>query len=215
MKKTYLFFVLALCFTTSLFAGNAMNVRVGFLAPSATDTGFFPGFSYGVNVDNVVEIGLGFDYFYKNFQDKRYVEFDTTKAGNYIDKAQVTSDITTYYIPLMGTIRVSVPLDIVVVPYGGIGFGWGLLWEDIFIASDETPGSEHNRITDVNFYHGYNWTIQLGGKLPLSRNASLYGETFYNGAKMKKDVKRGSTGITWSELDMSGAGLRLGVELKL
>ncbi|MCB5230837.1 MAG: outer membrane beta-barrel protein [Candidatus Cloacimonas sp.] len=215
MKRLPLIFALVLFFTTSLFAANAMNVRVGFLAPSGADTGVFPGLSYGVNVDNVVEVGFGFDYFYKNFQEKRYVEFDTSSAGNNIDHARVNSDITTYYIPVMGTIRVSLPMELDVVPYIGTGLGWGLLWEDIFIAEDLTPNNEHNKIDEVNFYNGINWTLQFGVKYALSQNASIYGETFYNGGKMKKNVRRDSSGITWSELNMSGAGLRIGVELRL
>jgi hypothetical protein len=115
----------------------------------------------------------------------------------------------------MATVRIGVPADLPVIPYGGLGLGWGLLWEKVFIAEDTSVEPPNEKIDEINFYNGFNWTIQLGARYPLSPNASFYGETFYNGGKMKKDIEKGAEGITWDEIDMSGLGLRLGIEVRI
>ncbi len=221
MKKTVLVLCVIIILTPCLFANRGMNVRFGFLTPSATKTGIFPGFSYGFNIDNIIDMGVGFDYFYRNERDYRDIVVTETETGTTVELVDIGSDLTTYYIPLMASIRVGIPVDLPIIPYGGAALGWGLLWEDVFIAGSELENGNdrddvsYDSIDEVNFYNGFNWGLQLGAKYPLSPNASFYGEAFFNGGRMKKNIERGAEGITWDEINMSGAGLRLGIEVSL
>ena len=199
----------------SLFANQSMNVRLGFLAPSGAKTGIFPGLSIGYNIDNIVDMGIGFDYFYSNDREVRTISVSETSGGSTIVTKSVGSDITTYYIPLMVGLRVGVQTDLPVIPYGGVGLGWGFLWEKVYIAADDAEEPPIEQIDETNFYNGFNWTLQLGAKYPLSTNVSLYGEGFYNGGLMKKNIQRDALGITWEEIKMSGFGLRAGLELRI
>lgn len=216
MKKFLLFLFISSLTMSCLFADRGMNIRLGFLSPSATKTGIFPGFSYGFNIDNIIDMGLGFDYYYSSDREVREISVeDTANNGAEVVTKQASSDFTTYYVPLLATVRVGVPIDLPVIPYGGVGLGWGLLWEDVFIAEDTTEDPPNERIDEVNFYNGFNWALQLGAKYLLTPNASFYGEAFYNGGRMKKNIERGAEGITWDEINMSGFGLRIGIEVSI
>ncbi len=215
MKKTLIIMAVMLLLIPTLHANKGLNVRLGFLSPSATKIGIFPGISYGFNIDNIVDMGIGGDFFYRNERQTRTISVSETPGGTEVEQKQVGSDLTTYYVPLMAAVRIGVPVDLPVIPYGGVGLGWGLLWEKVFIAEDTTVEPPNEKIDEVNFYNGFNWSVQLGAKYPLSENASFYGETFYNGGKMKKDIERGAEGITWDEINMSGLGLRLGIEVRI
>jgi outer membrane protein W len=213
MKKFVLVAFCVVLLVPALLANNGLNVRVGFLSPSASKTSFFPGISYGINIDNVVELATGFDYFYNNSKETEKIGQYDSDSGNLIDTIEMGSDITTIYVPIMGTLKVGIPLDAPVIPYAGIGLGWGILWEDVFIAAD--PDGDFDGIDKVSFYHGFNWATQIGVKYPLAPRASVYGEAFYNGGKMKSDIKKDAYSITWDEINMSGMGLRLGIELRM
>jgi hypothetical protein len=215
MKKIIITLIALMFLLPCLFASTGMNVRFGFLAPSATKTGIFPGFSYGFNIDNLIDMGLGADFFYRNERETRTISVAETPGGTEVITKQVGSDLTTYYLPLMASVRIGVPVDLPVIPYAGGSVGWGLLWENVFIAADDTEDPPIVQIDDNNFFSGFNWGLQLGTKYLLSPNAGVYGEFFYNGGKMKKDIEKGIEGITWDEINMSGVGLRLGLEVRL
>jgi len=188
---------------------------LGFLAPSGAKTGIFPGLTFGYNIDNIVDMGIGFDYYYSNDREVRTISVSETPGGSTIVTKSIGSDITTYYVPLMAILRVGVQTELPVIPYGGVGLGWGFLWEKVYIAADDTADPPNEQIDEVNFYNGFNWNVQLGAKYPLTSNVSVYGEGFYNGGLMKKNIQRDALGITWDEIKMSGIGLRAGLELRI
>ncbi len=215
MKRIFLLLVFSLIITVSLTANTAINIRGGFLVPSGSKTSFMPGASYGINVDDIVELTVGMDLFYNNYTESRVASFDTTKAGNIVDIVKTGTDVKTIYVPLMTTLKISFPLEMAFTPYGGVGLGWAILWEDIFVPASDEPNQEHNAIEESDIYNGFNWILQLGARYQLSPNVHFYGESFYNFGKMKKDIKRDEYGRTWDEIDMSGLGLRIGVEMAL
>lgn len=216
MKKGYIIIAAILMITVGLMGDTAINIRGGVLFPSGSETGFMPGLSYGVNVDNVVELSAGFDFFYRTYEDTETVDLSETGTGSTLESVQASTDFKTFYVPIMATIKVAVPVELPVTPYGGVGLGWGLLYEDIFIAGGKTEdGKEYDPVDEKDLYNGFNWALQLGAKYELSPNVHLYGETFYNFGKMKKDVEKTKFGRTWDEVDMSGLGLRLGIEMRL
>ncbi|MBW6515944.1 MAG: outer membrane beta-barrel protein [Candidatus Cloacimonetes bacterium] len=215
MKRSLLILALSIFLIPALFASQSLNVRLGFLAPSGAKTGIFPGLSLGYNVDNIVEMGLGLDYYYSNDREMKTINVPAETDRLDVEPRIVGSDLTTYYLPLMATLKVGIPADLPVIPYGGVGLGWGLLWEKVFVAAGDEDESPSEAIDEVNFYNGFNWMIQLGAKYPLSTNINVYGEGFYNGGVMKKNIQKDALGITWDEVKMSGIGLRAGLEIRL
>ena len=210
MKK--LSICLLIVFAVSLmFAQRKANVRAGFLTPKDSKTGFIGGFSYGSEIDETVSLDFGMDIFYKGFDEKREIQTDSTEAGNDVTTIKKTADLTTLYFPVQGNVKVRLPLDSEVKPYFKAGLGWGFLWEDVFVAKTE----ENEKIDDVKFYNGFNWNLSLGVDYPLGSKSKIFGEFFYNAGKMKRNKEETEYGITWDEIDVSGIGLRFGIDFEL
>lgn len=215
MKKIAVALIMVLLVTPCLFADKELSIRFGFLSPSATKTSFYPGLTYGINIDDIVSMGLGVDYYYSSERETRTVSLGVTPGGTDITTMQLGSEITTHYLPLMAFVKVGVPVDLPIIPYAGVGMGWGLLWEKVFIAADDTEDPPIGKIDENNLFSGFNWALQLGSKYALSPNTGVYGEFFYNGGKMKKSIRKDAFGITWDEINMSGVGLRIGIEIRM
>lgn len=224
MKKIlFISFILSVCFSLAA-QEKFMNIHFGFMAPKDAKTGFIGGLVYGLAVDDVVQAGIGLDYYYKSFSENRTVNVMGTQNG---DRQGLTptpkkslSEVKINYLPLLANINVSIPAeDLPVIPRFAFGLGWGLLWENIYavVEADSEEDRENNDpettlIDKTNFFHGFNWKISLGAKYPLGTRSFFNSEIVYNGGVMKSSIKKDKTGITWDEVDMSGLGLRLGIE---
>ncbi len=190
--------------------------RFGFLAPQDASIGSMFGFCYGSSIDNTVVLFPSADLFYRNFSKERKIGYATDNANNPVQTIQKTSDISTYYLPLQLNGKVNIPADSKFKPFVGGGFGLGLLWENVFVAAfqeDNADHTFHSTVKETKFYSGFNWNLQAGVRYSLSRHTAIYGELFYNGGRMKRDIQVTDTGITWNEIDMSGVGLRIGLEV--
>lgn len=93
--------------------------------------------------------------------------------------------------------------------YAGGGFGFGLLWEDVYVAADQN----HLAVNETKFFSGFNWNLRCGARYPLSRHTAIMGELFYNNGRMKRDITVTPIGITWHEINMDGIGFRIGLEV--
>ncbi len=210
MRKFLLFIALSLIIC-SLSATEIMNFRFGYLWPDKPESGIFGGIAYGTKFDQSVQIEFSGDFFFNSYTEKSKIGIDLT-GNSEATIIQMTTDKQTYYFPLMANLIINIPVQTKIKPYAKGGIGYGFLWEDIYVAeTDENP----KKIDDVKFYGGFNWLIGGGAKFKLGNNSNLTGECFFNGGKMKRDKKQSSTGITWSEVNMSGIGLRLGVEIEI
>jgi outer membrane protein W len=184
------------------------GLRAGFLAPADAKTGFMFGAYEGWTIDNAVQLHLAGDFYMKNYSKVKNIGYQTDVANNPVTTRQKTSDISTYYLPLTFNLRVGIPAQSAITPYVGAGLGWGLLWEDVYVAAD----TEHKKVDTVKFYNGFNANLAAGARLPLGERSTLTGEVFYNIGAMKRNIEETDTGITWDEISMNGIGLRLGVE---
>lgn len=214
MKKTLI--LLFMCLLLTALGAAESRLRFGFLAPKGAETSFIGGFTYGRRIDEAVGLDMSMDFYYKSYTEKRKIgEYDSA-AGNTVESHIVSGDYKTTYIPLLANVYINIPLDGPVQPYASAGIGWGLLWEDVFIAAHE----EHNvqgqletvpAYDEVNFYNGFAWNIAAGVSHKLGTKSSIFAELFYHGAKMKDDIDYSDFGVTWDEVDMSGIGARLGL----
>lgn len=211
MKKIIIIIMFISC-VFSLFAASKQNqFKFGFYIPNDSKTGMIFGGTYGSKIDESVDIFASGDFFYRNYVDDKTINVDTSNAGNEIISIKRSSDISTYYIPLMANVRVKFDYNNT-QPYIGGGLGWAMAFEDIFIAKDV----ENNTplIDDVNFYHGFAGNINAGWLLPLGSRSQFLMEGFYNWSECKRNKEVSSTGITWDQLDMSGFGMRIGLAVR-
>ena len=88
MKKTNILvmvIVVVVCFTSTIVAhaqqGKKMEVRVGYLDPKDAKSGFSIGGSFGAIIDEAIEIGVGVDYFRRNYSKDTKVADQGYKSG--------------------------------------------------------------------------------------------------------------------------------------
>lgn len=211
MKKLMLIISIMSISLLCLANNEQRSFRIGFYNPQDSKAGLMLGGTTGIDVDERVEINFSGDFFIRNYTDDKDINVQNTVGGNEIVTVLRTADISTYYIPIMGNVKIKIPYTENIVPYAGGGIGYAMAWEDIFIAADTTANS--SKIDDVNFYHGFAGNVNLGVNLPLGSKSNLYLETFYNWSVCKRNKKENATGITWDELNMSGTGIRLGLAI--
>ncbi len=211
MKKVITLLVIVL-FSGILLASSQQNqFRFGYYSPNDSKSGMIFGYSNGYQIDESVDIFFSGDLFYRNFVDDKTININTTVAGNPIVRVQRSSDISTYYIPLMANVRVKFKYQ-GTKPYVGGGIGWAMAFEDIYIAKNDSTNTP--LIDDVNYYNGFAGNVNAGWIFPLGSRSDFTIETFYNWSTCKRNKEVSGTGITWDELDMSGVGVRIGITVR-
>jgi hypothetical protein len=208
MKKISVLFIVLVLFTV-LYAEPINMFRFGFLAPRDSNIGTIAGYCYGASFDNTVTLFTSGDLFYRNYSKQKSIGYTSAIGSTQVVPMIKTSDISTYYIPLQFNGHVNAYTIDKYKFYCGGGFGFGLLWEDVFVAADDT----HLAVNETKFFSGFNWNLRAGARYPLSNHTAITGEVFYNNGRMKRDVMVTPVGITWNEIDMGGFGMRIGLEV--
>jgi len=208
--KQFSLILLLLLAISNLFSSRIMEFKGGLLAPEGADTGAYFGMAWGTRFDQIFEYNTSVDFYYKNISEQRKISYQSSTGGNQIVEIKKNTDISTYYLPLQFNGRITFPTYTVIRPFIGAGIGWGLLWEDAYVA----PNNTYDKVSDVKFYSGFNWNVSGGVRFPLTSFTHIIGEITYNNGHMKRDYHETDTGITWDEIDMSGMGFRVGLQVR-
>ena len=206
-QKWILFGLFALILAGSVFAQDVRVLELygGMLNPKAAPTGALFGFSYGIAVDERVDLNIGLGLYRKKYEEKTY--HDTTYYEQ-ISETQVTKDLeyVTMLLPINLGTKVRFPLQRNLNWTLGGGISYQFLW---------------NRETDYNFdptreekrnYSGLGWQAAAGIEYLVGSRSSVLIEALYNSCRVTKDINE--QGTIWSEVDLSGLGFRAGLRLE-
>ncbi|TMQ71344.1 MAG: hypothetical protein E6K80_05885 [Candidatus Eisenbacteria bacterium] len=166
--------------------------------------GVVVGFRGGLAVDPNVQIGGQVEWRHRGNSDTQVLSESAGPGGTSItvqrDLARSSSDL----IPVMGLIQIG-GSGATAMPYFGLAGGVEIL----HLSAEDFPTGEQ---FDGNFA-GFGWQGWAGVSMPLSGQARVNVEAFYNGATdLSRDVDDPTTGETLREsVDMSGAGARVGL----
>ena len=154
--------------------------------------------------------GVGMDAFWTNYKKVSSVGIaDTTGLGQTITTQQVEVNMTSYLLPLMGTVRVTLPIELgAFIPYTNVSLGWNILFnnETNYVTGEQT----------FRFFNGFGWSLGTGVSLGLGEKSSIGIETYYRSAKMKANVDETELGLPiYDELDMTGIGAQIGLFMNI
>lgn len=206
--KTWIIVVLLLCLTGLVYGRNmkALELHVGTLNPKGTPAGMLLGGSYGISVDEAVDVGIGVFYFWKKYTE------DTSVPNPNADPQQPETstvkrelDYNTSLLPVSANVTVHFPVAQQLSVYGGGGISYQFLWSK---QNNYVDGVEKSR-----FFKGFGWVGRVGLEYLLGRRSSLIAEAYYNGCKVKGNKSEEAGLPTWDEVDVSGLGFRAGVRL--
>ena len=186
------------------------KISLGLYSPPKIESGLNIGYGYYRYIDEMVSAGVGLDAFWTNYKKVSSVGIaDTTGLGQTITTQQVEVDMTSYLLPLMGTVRVMLPIELgSFSPYTNISLGWNILFnnETNYVTGEQT----------FRFFNGFGWGLGVGASLGLGEKSSFGIETYYRSAKMKANVDETELGLPiYDELDMTGFGVQVGLFMNI
>ena len=186
------------------------KISFGLYSPPEIESGLSIGYGYYRYIDDMVSAGVGMDAFWTNYIKVSSVGIaDTTGLGQAITTKQVEIDMTSYLLPLMGTVRVMLPFELgAFSPYTNVSLGWNILFnnETNYVTGEQT----------FRFFNGFGWGLGAGASLVLGEKSSIGIETYYRSAKMKANVDETELGLPiYDELDMTGLGLQIGLFMNI
>jgi len=186
------------------------KISFGLYSPPEIESGLSIGYGYYRYIDDMVSAGVGMDAFWTNYIKVSSVGIaDTTGLGQAITTQQVEIDMTSYLLPLMGTVRVMLPFELgAFSPYTNVSLGWNILFnnETNYVTGEQT----------FRFFNGFGWGLGAGASLGLGEKSSIGIEAYYRSAKMKANVDETELGLPiYDELDMTGLGLQIGLFMNI
>ena len=186
------------------------KISFGLYSPPEIESGLNIGYGYYRYIDDMVSAGVGMDAFWTNYIKESSVGIaDTTGLGQTITTQQVEIDMTSYLLPLMGTVRVMLPIELgAFSPYTNVSLGWNVLFnnETNYVTGEQT----------FRFFNGFGWGLGAGASLVLGEKSSIGIETYYRSAKMKANVDETELGLPiYDELDMTGFGAQVGLFMNI
>ena len=186
------------------------KISLGLYSPPDIESGLTIGYGYFRYIDEMVSAGVGLDAFWTNYKKVSSVGIaDTTGLGQTITTQQVEVDMTSYLLPLMGTVRVMLPIELgAFSPYTNVSLGWNILFnnETNYVTGEQT----------FRFFNGFGWGLGAGASLVLGEKSSIGIETYYRSAKMKANVDETELGLPiYDELDMTGFGAQIGLFMNI
>jgi hypothetical protein len=185
------------------------KISFGLYSPPEIESGLTIGYGYYRYIDDMVSAGVGIDAFWTNYMKVSSVETEETGLGQEIITQQVEIDMTSYLLPLMGTVRVILPFELgAFSPYTNVSLGWNILFnnEKNYVTGEQT----------FRFFNGFGWGLGTGVSLGLGEKSSIGIETYYRSAKMKANVDETELGLPiYDELDMTGLGLQIGLFMNI
>ncbi len=205
--KHWIVAILLLCVASLVYGQNmkALEIHVGTLNPKDTPSGMLLGGSYGINVDESVDISIGGFYFWKNYSETADVKTGTTDGGVSVTEKTQTLDYHTSLLPVSANVTVHFPVAQKLNVYGGAGISYQFLWnkEENIVASVE----------NTRFFKGFGWVGRAGLEYLLGSRSSFIVEAYYNGCKVKGNKSEQAGLPTWDEVNVTGLGIRGGVRL--
>jgi len=185
------------------------KISLGLYSPPEIESGLTIGYGYYRYIDDMVSAGVGMDAFWTNYMKASSVETEETGLGQEIITQQVEIDMTSYLLPLMGTVRVILPIELgAFSPYTNVSLGWNILFnnETNYVTGEQT----------FRFFNGFGWGLGMGASLGLGEKSSFGIETYYRSAKMKANVDETELGLPiYDELDMTGFGFQIGLFMNI
>jgi len=183
------------------------QIHIGFFDPTDDfSTGFVGGFRMGPQVDPRVQVGLAMDWWHKS-------ESTTMDLGSYDlpvgsgSERIVLSKASADLLPILAFVQVSGDENMPVIPYGGFGAGY----EVLFVSDDNYRTSESFDQT----FGGFGWQVWGGAGIPLDGRTRINGEVFYNACEVGSDVDidHPTLGLVTVRdvVQMNGLGMRVGI----
>lgn len=183
------------------------NLGIGSFDPSSQPgRGFLFNGAFGSEINDAMDLGLSVQWYHRSTGDGQVISEFEDPAGNVGQRVVETSDVTTDLVPVLGFLRVRIPVTGSVQPYVGAGIGWEWL---------TVEGTDDAGFAFSDDYDGLGAQVFGGANIEVAPNAALYGEAVYNASTVSAEFYDSFYGGTVrDEIDMDGFGIHGGLRFR-
>jgi opacity protein-like surface antigen len=166
--------------------------------------GLFLNGGLGATMGGQVDLGVQISWYHHDTDGETFVREYDLPDGTHVRQVIATDRINTDLVPVMGTLRVRIPVSSNLEPYVGGGIGW----EFLTVEGTDALGDFQND------YDGFGAQLYGGLNLNVSPNAGLYGEAVWNSSTPKAEFFDPSIGqVIREEVDFDGLAFHGGLRL--
>lgn len=183
------------------------NLGLGTFDPSSQPgRGFLFNSAFGGEINDAMDLGISLQWYHRSTGGSQIISEFEDPAGNVGQRVVETSDVTTDLVPVMGFLRVRIPVTGSVQPYVGAGLGWEWL---------NVEGTDDEGFPFSDDYDGMGAQVFGGANINVAPNAALYGEAVYNASTVSAEFYDSFYGGTVrDEIDMDGFGIHGGLRFR-
>jgi opacity protein-like surface antigen len=166
-------------------------------------SGLYLNGGIGTVLAEQIDLGVQLSWYHRSTGGDVFVREYDLPDGTHVTQNVTTQSIDTDLVPLMGTLRVRIPVTPQVEPYVGGGVGWEWL---------SVSGTDDVGIDFSNDYDGFGAQLFGGLNLNVGRTTGLYGEAVWNASTPKAEFFDPTIGQTVrEEVDMDGLAIHGGL----
>lgn len=164
--------------------------------------GLFLNGGLGATLGKQIDLGVQVSWYHHSTDGETFVREYDLPDGTHVRQVIATNSIDTDLVPVMGTLRVRMPLSPNLEPYVGGGIGW----EFLTVEGTDSLGDFQND------YDGFGAQLYGGLNLNVSPSAGLYGEAVWNSSTPKAEFFDPSVGqIIREDVDFDGLAFHGGL----
>jgi len=150
-----------------------------------------------------IDLGLQVSWYHRSTGGEEFVREYDLPNGTHVTQVRATNSIDTDLVPVMGTLRVRIPVSSQLQPYVGGGVGWEWL---------TVQGTDTNGVDFSNDYDGFGAQLFGGLNMNVARGTGLYGEAVWNASTPKAEFFDPSVGqVVREEVDFDGLAFHGGL----
>jgi len=150
-----------------------------------------------------IDLGVQISWYHHGTDGEQFVREGDLPDGTHVTTVITTQSIDTDLVPVMGTLRVRIPVSPQFEPYVGGGVGWEWL---------TVQGTDQNGVDFSNDYDGFGAQLFGGINMNVAHGTGLYGEAVWNSSTPKADFFDPSIGqVVREEVDFDGLAFHGGL----
>jgi hypothetical protein len=165
--------------------------------------GLYLNGSVGSVLAEQIDLGLQMSWYHRSTGGDQFVREYDLPDGTHVSQVVSTRSIDTDLVPVMGSLRVRIPVSPGLQPYVGGAAGWEWL---------TVSGTDGSGVDFSNDYDGFGAQLFGGVNLNVGPTTGLYGEAVWNASTPKAEFFDPTIGqVVREEVDMDGLALHGGL----
>ncbi|MBN1481361.1 hypothetical protein EH223_03215 [candidate division KSB1 bacterium] len=189
-----------------------LDIHAGYLSPRDADQGTILGATLLSTFDDAIDLGFGMDFFQKSYAEEMEVP---NEEGTEPTLVLRNINFKRTILPLYASLKIKIP-GLISRRNDKVIFGYfaraSLSYQ--FLISDEKNYQDGK--SEKRNYKGWGWQGGAGLFYGVGSRSTLIAEAVYNNCIVNRNVsKHASLLPSTDRVDLSGVGIRVGVELDI